>query len=68
MCRNRCFYCKEPGHRLDDCRKRQDRNNGQNSACSSHTRNSFRTHQSSFRRIVEQDHGYEDKDEEEDTG
>ncbi|KAG2828589.1 hypothetical protein PC116_g15087 [Phytophthora cactorum] len=42
MRRNLCLYCKESGHRLVDCRKRQARNNSRGPSRPPHGRNSFR--------------------------
>ncbi|GMF18186.1 unnamed protein product [Phytophthora lilii] len=62
---NLCFYCKERGHRLADCRKRQTRSASRGSARPAVGQSSFRTNQSSFRRVVEDDDAEEE--EEDDT-
>uniref|UniRef100_H3GRH5 Reverse transcriptase n=1 Tax=Phytophthora ramorum TaxID=164328 RepID=H3GRH5_PHYRM len=63
MRRNLCLYCKEPGHRLADCRKRQARNSPRGPSRPPHGRSSFRANQSSFRCVVE---AQDDSDDEED--
>ncbi|KAL4110595.1 hypothetical protein PRIC1_002286 [Phytophthora ramorum] len=63
MRRNLCLYCKEPGHRLADCRKRQARNSSRGPSRPPHGRSSFRANQNSFRRVVEAE---DDPDGEED--
>ncbi|KAG2901125.1 hypothetical protein PC115_g15959 [Phytophthora cactorum] len=60
--KNLCFYWKEPGHRLADCRKRQTRNTARGSARPAPGQTSFCTNQSSFRRVVEEDADEEEED------
>uniref|UniRef100_H3GL48 Reverse transcriptase n=1 Tax=Phytophthora ramorum TaxID=164328 RepID=H3GL48_PHYRM len=57
MRRNLCLYCKEPGHRLADCRKRQARNSSRDPSRPPHGRSSFRANQNSFRHVVEAEDG-----------
>ncbi|OWZ12813.1 LOW QUALITY PROTEIN: Retroelement pol Polyprotein [Phytophthora megakarya] len=56
---NLCFYCKELGHQLAGCRKRQSRNHPRDPSLGQ----TFRTHQSSFRRVMEEDVDAEDDEE-----
>ncbi|GMF50342.1 unnamed protein product [Phytophthora fragariaefolia] len=59
--RNLCLYCKEPGHRLAECHKRQARNNARGSSRPPQGRTSFRA--SSFRRVVDDEDDFiEDSD------
>ncbi|KAG3113320.1 hypothetical protein PI124_g5075 [Phytophthora idaei] len=60
--KNLCFYWKEPGHRLADCRKRQTRNTARGFARPAPGQTSFRTNQSTFRRVVEEDADEEEED------
>ncbi|GMF26396.1 unnamed protein product [Phytophthora lilii] len=62
---NLCFYCKERDHRVADCRKRQTPSTSRGSARPAVGQSSFRTNQSSFRRVVEDDDAEEE--EEDDT-
>ncbi|GMF24419.1 unnamed protein product [Phytophthora lilii] len=62
---NLCFYCKERGHRLADCRKRQIRSTSRGPARPAVGQSSIRTNQSSFCRVVEDDDAEEE--EEDDT-
>ncbi|GMF22915.1 unnamed protein product [Phytophthora lilii] len=58
-----CFYCKEPGHRLSSCRKRQIRNASRGSTTRVRGQPSFSAHQSTFRRVVEDDGDDDSSDE-----
>ncbi|KAG3071854.1 hypothetical protein PI124_g22401 [Phytophthora idaei] len=60
--KNLCFYCKEPGHRLADCHKRQTRNTARGSARPAPGQTLFRTNQSSFRCVVKEDADDEEED------
>ncbi|GMF14584.1 unnamed protein product [Phytophthora lilii] len=55
MRNNLCFYCKEPGHRLASCRKRQGRTNSRGPSDRGRGQPSCSAHQSAFRRVVEAD-------------
>ncbi|GMF56052.1 unnamed protein product [Phytophthora fragariaefolia] len=52
MRRNLCLYCKEPGHRLAQCRKRPSRRHTRG-GYRPQGRQSFRANHSSFQRLVD---------------